>query len=101
MINTGRVSLSVFQRGSMLIATCWPSAYAPWCCENRNCRSNQAASSMTCRPLWAPGCSSVVLFLSMVGHLFWGEFCLGLIFFCPFLIIFLPPYPFSALEFFQ
>jgi len=37
----------------------------------------------------------------MVGHLFWGEFCLGLIFFCPFLIIFLPPYPFSALEFFQ
>jgi len=37
----------------------------------------------------------------MVDHLFCGEFCLGLIFFCPFLIIFLFSYPFSALEFFQ
>src|SRR2546425_10799470 len=83
----------------MLIAPCWPPESAPWCCENRICRSNPAASSMTCRPLWAPGCSSVVLFLSMVGHLFCGEFCLGSIL-CPSLVV-VPFYPLPLLEFFQ
>src|ERR687888_517417 len=92
--------LSAVQRGSTLTATYWPSAYAPWFCENRICCSNWAASSITCRPLCTCGWASLILFLSIMVHLFCCDFCLVLIF-GPFLIIFLPFHPLPALEFSQ